>query len=103
MGQDRAVRETHWLRPRLLPHSTQCPHAMACPSLKAIGWGCGSSWDGGEGPLHRKNLSSHPGVPLCPHPRPPVVVPRPARVTRAPAVSSNKQLISINHNFAQLS
>lgn len=43
-----------------------------------------------------------PGAVLaCPSARAPG--PRPARATRAPAISSNKQLISINHNFAQLS
>lgn len=100
MGQDRAMRESHRPHPRLLvPCSTQCPHAVARPSPRATGRGCGSSRDGSEGPRHR----SRPGMSLCLHPRPPAAVPQPARVTCAPAISSNKQLISINHNFAQLS
>lgn len=43
---------------------------------------------------------------LCPHHRclPGLApTPQPGHATRAPAISSNKQLISINHNFAQLS
>lgn len=42
----------------------------------------------------------------CPHHRclpGPAPTLQPGHATRAPAISSNKQLISINHNFAQLS
>lgn len=103
MGQDGAVRGSHRPHPGLLPCSTRCPYAVTRPSPRATGRGCSSSWDGGDGPCHRKSPGSHPGVPLCPGPRPPAAVPGPARVTRVSAISSNKQLISINHNFAQLS
>lgn len=40
-------------------------------------------------------------IPVCPSACAPI--PWPAHVTRVPAISSNKQLISINHNFVQLS